>query len=104
MLRQRKPLRRVSPKRFLPKGEWRPQVKRATPSEMHELRSQAFARSGGKCECKPSCTKAVNWFSGDLHHVIRRGKGGSDTLDNLIFVHRDHHRNIHGKLQWSKPT
>jgi hypothetical protein len=103
--RNRKPIARVSPKRFKKKGDWHAQRIRATPSEMHELRSQAFARSGGQCECLKvqggQCGKQVNWFNGDAHHIVKRGQGGSDEIDNLLYCFRDHHERIHGKLQWS---
>ena len=31
----------------------------------------------------------------DIHHVLPRGRGGKDTLDNLVSVHRLCHAAIH---------
>jgi 5-methylcytosine-specific restriction endonuclease McrA len=41
--------------------------------------------------------------TGDAHHVIHRGHGGSDDLDNLMFTHRFCHDTAHPEKQprWS---
>jgi hypothetical protein len=107
-LRARKPLNRVSPKKFSARGEWHPQVKRATPAEMNDIRERSFQRSGGFCECGQlqdppiQCGKRVTRFNGDPHHIVHRSKGGPDVLENILWVHRDHHDNIHGIPKWSK--
>jgi 5-methylcytosine-specific restriction endonuclease McrA len=44
----------------------------------------------------------VDWYSGHLHHVVSRARGGSDELENLLFITSECHKNLHGKVQWSK--
>ena len=67
---------------------------------MARLRSAAFHRSGGWCECG-ECSKQVGWIDGHLHHVISRGRGGSDVLSNVQFITRACHERITGELQWT---
>ena len=69
---------------------------------MATLRSLAFKRSGGKCECRlenpeRTCTRRVNWYDGQLHHLKPR----SDVLERVAFVNRECHREIHGKPAWT---
>src|SRR2546421_12560438 len=78
-LRARKPLNRVSPKKFQPKGDWHHQVIRLDGTGMHELRNKVFNRSAGFCE---NCHARITWHGFELAHVIARGKGGSDTEEN----------------------
>lgn len=33
----------------------------------------------------------------DVHHIVGRGAGGNDTLDNLVLLCRGHHNLIHAK-------
>jgi 5-methylcytosine-specific restriction endonuclease McrA len=34
----------------------------------------------------------------DIHHIVSRGAGGEDTLDNLITLCRYHHNQAHNGL------
>ena len=88
---------------------WRPERIRLDSKGMAELRSQAYARSGGICECgRPECVngpqnlRRVTWYDGQLHHVISRARGGPDTLENVQFITRRCHAIITGELQWRK--
>ena len=76
---------------------------------MATLRSEAFARSQGICECgreickaRPDRLRRVTWADGMLHHVVARSRGGSDVLENVQFVTWRCHREIHGDVEWSE--
>lgn len=85
------------------RGEWHPQVVRLDSSGMATLRSEAFVRSNGFCECgDEDCNERVTWYSGQLHHRIARGQGGSDIISNVLFLTPGHHAKIHGVPEWSK--
>lgn len=85
------------------RAPWHPQVIRLDSGGMAKLRSEAFQRSMGWCECgEKACHERVTWGDGQLHHVIARGRGGSDELGNVLFLSRGHHSKIHGMPQWSK--
>ncbi len=47
-------------------------------------------------KCCPCCgqfiTKETGW---NIHHVVERSKGGADTLDNLVLLHPNCHRQVH---------
>jgi len=64
-----------------------------------ELRLQAFERSGGICEC--GCRRPVTFEKGEMHHETDHGTR-SDVLDRVIFIRKDCHEHITGKLQWTK--
>jgi HNH endonuclease len=75
---------------------------------MARLRSEAYERSGGICECqRPSCLarpyrlRRVSFNDGHLHHVISRARGGSDVIGNVQFITRKCHEEIHGIPLWS---
>ncbi len=75
---------------------------------MARLRSEAYARSHGICECgRPECSarpvkfRRVSWYDGMLHHVISRAHGGSDILENVQFITRQCHEEIHGVPEWT---
>ena len=87
-------------KRRRESSPWLPQRIREDAAGMMRLRHEAFERSAGKCEC--GCGERVDWWSGHLHHVISRARGGSDELSNLLFITPDCHKTIHGKLQWRR--
>lgn len=81
---------------------WRTGRIREDSTGMARLRSQAFHRSQGICEC--GCKARVSWIDGHLHHVVSRARGGSDVLDNVLFITRACHQRIHGDLHWSPPN
>lgn len=52
------------------------------------------------------CKRRVDWENGEMHHVLSKGKGGSDDLSNLEwrcgrFV-SDCHTAEHVQVQWTK--
>lgn len=76
---------------------------------MQVLRAAAFKRSEGVCECgRDECLartaklRMVTWCDGDLHHVRSRAHGGSDVLENVLYITRLCHQEITGVPEWSK--
>lgn len=83
-------------------------VVREDSAGMARLRSAAFHRSGGHCECyrvvdefppgeEPCGGQLVTWVDGHLHH----SKPRADVLDRVSFINRRCHEIITGELQWS---
>lgn len=106
----RRPLKRswIRPKKRVRKVSWRTGRIREDAAGMARLRSDAFHRSNGICECgRKVCKKRttrerlVTWLDGQLHHVISRAHGGSDVLDNVQFVTRQCHAEITGIPYWT---
>jgi hypothetical protein len=82
---------------------------RLNREEMGDLRFAAYERSGGMCECwrlpgQTPCKRTVSWRNGHLHHLIRRGMGGSDIMGNVAYISPKCHREIHGEPQWTRRT
>lgn len=101
---RRKPIRY---KRKVRSISWRTGRVREDASGMARLRSEAYERSGGMCECgrlaclaRPTRLRRVNWSDGHLHHAVSRAHGGSDTLDNVRFITHTCHNEIHGIPQF----
>lgn len=44
--------------------------------------------------CKQYITQESGW---NIHHVIERHKGGSDSLENLVLLHPNCHRQLHSE-------
>jgi hypothetical protein len=44
------------------------------------------------------CKKSIE----DIHHVIWKSRGGSDTIDNLVGVCKRHHNLIHTNTKWDE--
>lgn len=110
MIRRSKPLKRswLRPKKRVRRVSWRSGRIREDSKGMARLRSEAFSRSNGVCECarkaceeRPLSERIVTWRSGQLHHVISRGRGGSDVIENVRFITRRCHEEIHGIPQWA---
>lgn len=98
----------IRPKKRVRKISWRSGRIREDAAGMARLRSDAFHRSNGLCECgrevcllRPTQERLVTWIEGHLHHVISRAKGGSDELSNVLYVSRRCHVEIHGIPIWS---
>lgn len=46
----------------------------------------------------PSCEQFITEETGwNVHHVLERCKGGSDSLDNLVLLHPNCHRQLHSR-------
>jgi len=69
------------------------------------VKDQAFARSGGRCECTRAhngmiaphhglrCTKTFTRYGRwEAHHIVAESRGGSDTLSNCEALCPDCHR------------
>lgn len=79
---------------------WRPQRIRLNADEMRRLRWQVLERSGLSCENKidgQRCEASIGWYDMQMHHIIHRSQGGSDTLDNLLGICADCHLSHHDK-------
>ena len=113
MIRQRKPIKRscIRFKRRPRKVSWQSGRVKEDAAGMARLRSAAFQRSRGRCEChrvenefpegfKPCGGLSVNWIDGHLHHSNPR----SDVLERVSFIRRRCHEIITGELQWSSMT
>ena len=100
---------RIRPKKKVRKISWRSGRIREDAAGMAALRSAAFHRSHGNCECALAdparrCRERVTWFDAHLHHIISRAHGGSDILENVAFVTRKCHHELTGVLKWSMPV
>jgi hypothetical protein len=70
----------------------------------NRVRAQVVKRANGKCEfChalgfkKPNGTHFV-----EAHHIISLAEQGPDTLDNVIALCPNHHREAHFGLEWEQ--
>ena len=81
------PLRRRTPLRPMGRKGARDQADR------RNIRRALMARSGGRCEARWSefCTGV----GVHAHHLRRRSAGGTNDLDNLIWVCAFDHQRIH---------
>lgn len=54
-----------------------------------------WKRQIGNCPiCHQKITKETGW---DIHHVIYRVNGGSDTMSNLLLLHQNCHKQVHSQ-------
>ena len=79
---------------MIPKPTPRPKVRKPIRSQPHAvnpaLREQVFERDGYLCQhCKVPGGRL------DPHHILPRGRGGKDTAENLVSLHRACHRQVH---------
>lgn len=105
----------IRPKKREKKTLWRTGQHKEDSRGMAALRSHAYRRSEGICECskipkkykqccgKKGCGKIVTWEDGQLHHFKSRAHGGSDIASHVRFITRACHDEITGKPQWSRP-
>lgn len=99
---------RIRPKRKVRRVLWRTGRVIEDAVGMAKLRSAAFRRSQGRCECKLAdperiCRQRVTYNFDHLHHIVSRARGGSDVLENVAFVTRQCHRELTGILHWTRP-
>lgn len=71
--------------------------KRMTFQQYETLRAAILERDSYRCQ---SCGLRKEL---DVHHIIPRGRGGSDNPDNLITLCRRCHHNIH-VMSYVKPS
>lgn len=100
----RKPMKKARPAER--KESWRTGTVRETAEGIHKLRTEAFKRSQGVCECwrelgREGCFQRVGWFEGHLHHLGSRIER-SDEIGKLAFIRPECHAEITGKLQFGK--
>lgn len=65
-------------------------MKKSINNIPNEIRKQVYRRDGYRCALCDS-TKYIQ-----IHHYIPRGKGGSNSLHNLITLCSDCHAQAHG--------
>lgn len=70
-------------------------------------KGEVWLRDEGKCQAQnvmPGGSEYACEGPLDVHHVIHRSKGGTDSLQNLILLCRKHHNWMHPEksLRWSK--
>ena len=56
--------------------------------DMAMLRRRCFDRDGWRCTV---CNERVSWTSGHMAHIVSRGRGGPDTLENVKTKCATHH-------------
>lgn len=69
-----------------------------------KVRQEALARANGKCEyCgKAGFRKPDGKFYVEAHHIISLSKQGPDTLENVIALCANHHREAHFGEGWEQ--
>jgi len=94
---RRSPIRK-KPRQHKEAAPWRRAKVRLNGRETAELRQYAFERSGGQCENSPfgdaeksRCPVRITWHTMELMHIESRGRGGSDTKENVLAGCRDCH-------------
>lgn len=94
---------RIKPTAKRARVSWRSGKVRLDGAGMRELRGEVFRRAGGRCEntVKGSrCNQQAGWYDGELHHIVHRSRGGSDTLENSCWTCWDcHHAHHNGGPQ-----
>ncbi len=67
---------------------------------LHRYRNQCE----NKLEDRRRCTKLLTWETFHLHHILPRGRGGSDTEENCMALcpgcHFDHHNGTWVASRW----
>ena len=56
-------------------------------TDLKMLRTAAIVRSRGKCEMERDgqpCNEPITWANSEMAHIVSRGAGGSDVLDNVL--------------------
>jgi len=104
---KRSPLK-PKPREHKESDPWRRKKIRLSGSEMGKLRQDVFVRSEGQCEnsfaaraplSSKRCATKIFWGTFHLAHIISRGRGGSDTPENVLATCPDCHeldtKNIH---------
>jgi HNH endonuclease len=67
--------------------------------DMGKRRREVFVRDCGECEY---CGNYSAYDDGEVHHLISRGKGGTDDIDNLVWICKGCHRTRHVRPMFGK--
>jgi 5-methylcytosine-specific restriction endonuclease McrA len=73
--------------------------------DIEQLRRRVFTRDGYRCTGEVDgerCDWPVTWDLGHMHHVISKGKGGDDSLQNCVTLCAECHDKEHVRpmLRW----
>jgi 5-methylcytosine-specific restriction endonuclease McrA len=98
MILRRPPMKRTRVKKVRSK----PRAGRLKGAALEQLRRDCFERDGYRCqgfihsECGLwfTCRKLVTWESGHMAHIVSRGRGGPDVIDNVVTKCGDCHIGI----------
>lgn len=66
--------------------------------KLEQLRRDCFERDGYRCRCnypELGCGELCYWEWDDMAHIVSRGAGGSDVIDNILTMKHGHHMQIH---------
>lgn len=70
-----------------------------SPAAWRLLREACRDRAAGGCQAAIPDVCTGRGFH--AHHLLRRGQGGPDELDNLAWVCEPCHGEIHKRVEWS---
>jgi 5-methylcytosine-specific restriction endonuclease McrA len=70
----------------------KPGIIRLKGPAMAQLRWRVFCRDGWVCQV---CGKICGWDTGHLAHIVSRGAGGPDTMENTRLLCAGCHHNSH---------
>ncbi len=98
----------IRPKKRVRKVSWRSGKIREDAAGMAKMRWAVFTRSEGQCENKlesgARCRARIGWAWFELHHVVSRARGGSDTEENCMALcagcHFDTHNGVWKAEHW----
>jgi len=63
--------------------------------QMKKRLHNLWLNQAGRCPCcKQEMKEEEKW---NVHHILPRCKGGKDTLDNLVLLHQNCHRQVHSQ-------
>ena len=57
-------------------------IVRLTGEDIRTLREQVALRDKNTCVV---CRRWISWMDGHMAHIVSRGRGGSDTLENCVW-------------------
>lgn len=98
------PLRRSTPLRRTPFKATQPKLRKAaarkSPTDWSpEVRAAITRRAGGRCEVR---SEVCDGRPVDVHHRLRRGRAGSDAVENGLHACKPCHTYLHavGRLAY----
>lgn len=66
--------------------------------DMGIMRNRVFMRDRQHCQ---GCGKPLALAECELHHIVPRGKGGDDQIENLACICRACHHDRHVRVRWT---